>query len=269
MDKGLLTTSFAFAALAFAAAATTAPAIGEDVKITVVYDNNEYDPRLETGWGFACIVDGFEKTVLFDTGGDGDVLLANMAVLGRSPKEVDAVVLSHIHGDHVGGLERVLKENAAVTVYVPASFPARFKEGVKGYGAAVVEVEGGCDVCAGLRSTGEMGTGIVEQALVAETPRGLVVITGCAHPGIVNVVERARELYADGGVHFVMGGFHLGGAGDAELKDVAAAFREMGVRYVGACHCSGERARELFAAEFGEWWVEVGVGKIVEPSRLE
>jgi 7,8-dihydropterin-6-yl-methyl-4-(beta-D-ribofuranosyl)aminobenzene 5'-phosphate synthase len=260
--------SFAVVAAAFAVSATTAPAVGEDVKITVVYDNNEYDRRLETGWGFACTVEGFEKTVLFDTGGDGDVLLANMAILGLTPEEVDVVVLSHIHGDHVGGLGRILEENAAVTVYVPASFPTRFKEEVKKYCAAVVEVKDGCDICPGVRSTGEMGTSIVEQALVAETPRGFVVITGCAHPGIVNVVGRARELYGDG-VQLLMGGFHLRGARDAELENIAAVLREMGVRYVGPCHCSGERARELFAEEFGELCVEVGVGKIVEPSRLE
>jgi 7,8-dihydropterin-6-yl-methyl-4-(beta-D-ribofuranosyl)aminobenzene 5'-phosphate synthase len=263
-----LSKSLTVVAVALAVRATTAPAVGEDVKITVVYDNNEYDPRLETAWGFACIVDGFEETVLFDTGGDGDVLLANMVTLGRSPEEVDAVVLSHIHGDHVGGLERVLEKNAAVTVYVPASFPAGFKEEAESRGAAVVEVKGSCDICPGVRSTGEMGTAVVEQALVAETPRGLVVVTGCAHPGIVDVVERARELCGDP-VHLAIGGFHLRGVADAELKDIAAAFRGMGVRYVGGCHCSGERARELFGEEFGERWVEVGVGKIVEPSRLE
>jgi 7,8-dihydropterin-6-yl-methyl-4-(beta-D-ribofuranosyl)aminobenzene 5'-phosphate synthase len=213
-------------------------------------------------------VEGFEKTVLFDTGGEGDVLLANMDALGFAPGDVDVVVLSHIHGDHVGGLERFLEKNAAVTVYVPASFPASFKEEVGSYGAEVVEVGAACDVCPGVHSTGEVGTSIVEQALVAETPQGMVLITGCAHPGIVGVVGRARELYGDD-VHLVMGGFHLRDAGDAELKEVAAAFREMGVRYVGACHCSGERAREVFADEFGERWVEVGVGKIVEPSRLE
>jgi 7,8-dihydropterin-6-yl-methyl-4-(beta-D-ribofuranosyl)aminobenzene 5'-phosphate synthase len=268
LRKERLLKSLAVVAAAFAVNATTAPGVGEDVKITVVYDNYEYDRRLETGWGFACIVEGFEETVLFDTGGDGDVLLANMAALGHAPEEVDVVVLSHIHADHVGGLERILEENAEVTVYVPASFPARFKEEVGKYGAAVVEVKGSCDVCRGVRSTGEMGTAIVEQALVAETPPGLAVITGCAHPGIVNVVGRTRELYGDG-VHLVMGGFHLGGAHDAELENVAAVLREMGVRYVGPCHCSGERARELFAEEFGERYVEVGVGKIIEPSRLE
>jgi 7,8-dihydropterin-6-yl-methyl-4-(beta-D-ribofuranosyl)aminobenzene 5'-phosphate synthase len=259
---------FAFAAAATVAAGTAAFALGEDVKITVVYDNNEHDPRLETGWGFACVVEGFEKRILFDTGGDGDVLLANMKTLGLDAQDLDAVFLSHIHGDHVGGLPRVLEANPAVTVYTPASFPVGFKEEVKGTGAAVVEVTAAWDICPGVGSTGEMGTSIVEQALVARTPRGLVVITGCAHPGIVEVVARARDLYGDD-VHLVMGGFHLRAAADAELRDVAASFREMGVRYAGPCHCSGDRAREIFAEELSERYLKVGVGTEVEPLRLE
>jgi 7,8-dihydropterin-6-yl-methyl-4-(beta-D-ribofuranosyl)aminobenzene 5'-phosphate synthase len=248
--------------------ATGAPGLGEDVKITVVYDNNPYDRRLEPAWGFACIVEGFEKVILFDTGGDGDVLLANMAALGYAPGDVDVVVLSHVHGDHVGGLPRVLEENPAVTVYAPSSFPARLKNGVERAGAALVEVEGRCDVCPGVGSTGEMGTSVVEQALAAKTPRGLAVITGCAHPGIVSVVERARALYGEK-VCVVLGGFHLGGADDAELKEIAASFRRLGVRYVGPCHCSGDRAREIFAEEFRERYLPVGVGTVVEVSGLE
>jgi 7,8-dihydropterin-6-yl-methyl-4-(beta-D-ribofuranosyl)aminobenzene 5'-phosphate synthase len=66
-----------------------------------------------------------------------------------------------------------------------------------------------------------------------------------------------------------MGGFHLGGAADRELKDVAANFRKMGVRYVGLCHCSGDRAREIFAEEYGERYLAVGVGTTVETAGLE
>jgi 7,8-dihydropterin-6-yl-methyl-4-(beta-D-ribofuranosyl)aminobenzene 5'-phosphate synthase len=244
-----------------------AQALGEDVKITVVYDNNPYDRRLETAWGFACLVEGFEKVILFDTGGDGDTLLANMAALGYTPGDVDVVVLSHAHGDHVGGLPQVLEENPAVTVYAPSSFAAGLKNEAKRAGATLVEVEGSCDICPGVGSTGEMGTSIVEQALVAKTPLGLVVITGCAHPGIVSVVGRARSLYGEK-VCVVLGGFHLGAADDAELKDVVAAFREMDVRYAGPCHCSGDRARQIFADEFRERYLPVGVGTVVEVSAL-
>ncbi|MGD8717624.1 MAG: MBL fold metallo-hydrolase [Candidatus Zixiibacteriota bacterium] len=265
MDLGIIKRVIILSA---AAAVAAAPALGGDLKITVVYDNNECDERLETAWGFACVVEGFEKRILFDTGGDGDVLLANMRALGYDAGDLDAIFLSHDHYDHVGGLARVLEANADLTVFMPASFPADFKEDVKGTGAAVVEVTAGRSICPGVYSTGEMGTSIVEQALVARTPRGLVVITGCAHPGIVDVVARVREASGDD-VHLVMGGFHLRDAADAALRSVAASFREMGVRHIGPCHCSGDRAREVFAREFGARYVEVGAGTMLVPADLE
>jgi 7,8-dihydropterin-6-yl-methyl-4-(beta-D-ribofuranosyl)aminobenzene 5'-phosphate synthase len=95
----------------------------KDLSITVSYDNNPYKERLTAAWGFSCVIRGTEKTILFDTGGDGSILLANMEELGINPKEIDLVVLSHIHGDHVGGLSSFLEKNPEVVVYLPKSFP--------------------------------------------------------------------------------------------------------------------------------------------------
>ena len=84
----------------------------DDLKITVVYNNYPYKEDLETGWGFSCLVEGADKTILFDTGGDGAVLLGNMDKLRIDPAVVDVVVLSHIHGDHTGGLEDFLEKKS-------------------------------------------------------------------------------------------------------------------------------------------------------------
>ncbi|MFP3867941.1 MAG: MBL fold metallo-hydrolase [Desulfobacteraceae bacterium] len=237
--------------------------------IMVTFDNNAHDPRLATAWGFSCLVRGLEKTILFDTGGSGRVLLDNMATMGLDPQEVDLVVLSHIHGDHTGGLEGFLRRNAQVTVFLPQSFPGSFKTGVKRAGAKVVEVSGPQPICAGAFSTGEMGSwGLQEQSLVLQTAKGLVVITGCAHPGIVNIVEQAKQV-VPGEVLLVMGGFHLGGHSSQDIAEIIQRFHQLGVQYAGPCHCSGHTARQQMAADFKDKYLAIGVGSIIAIADLE
>ncbi len=83
----------------------------KDLSIIITYDNNRYQEGLTSAWGFSCFIRGTEQTILFDTGGNGALLLANMKRLRIDPQEIDVVVLSHIHGDHVGGLGRFIEEN--------------------------------------------------------------------------------------------------------------------------------------------------------------
>ncbi|KPJ98209.1 MAG: MBL fold metallo-hydrolase, partial [Nitrospira bacterium SG8_35_4] len=143
------------------------------LSITVIYDNNPCKAGLKTGWGFSCLVRRNEKAVLFDTGGDGSALLGNMKKLGINPGEIDVVVLSHIHGDHVGGLGKFLEKNQNVTVFVPHSFPGDFKRAIKHYGAHVVDVKESIKICEGIYSTGELGSDIKEQPMVIHQERGL------------------------------------------------------------------------------------------------
>jgi len=86
----------------------------KNLSITVSYDNNPYNKRLTTAWGFSCVIKGTEKIILFDTGGDGSILVTNLEELDINPREIDLVVLSHIHGDHVGGLPSFLEKNPEV-----------------------------------------------------------------------------------------------------------------------------------------------------------
>lgn len=246
----------------------TSTTAAKDLSITVSYDNNPYKERLKTAWGFSCVIRGTEKTILFDTGGDGPILLTNMEELDINPKEIDLVVLSHIHGDHVGGLFSFLEKNREVVVYLPKSFPKGFKNGVKGYGAKVVEVQGPLKICEGIYSTGELGAWIKEQSLIIHTEKGLIVITGCAHPGIVKIVDKAKDLVKDD-VLLVMGGFHLGGKGEVEIEKIVSSFRKLGVSYAGPCHCSGDNARQLFKEEYGENFINVGVGRTITMNDLK
>ena len=240
----------------------------KNLKITVVYDNYLYKEGLKTGWGFSCVIEGAEKTILFDTGGDAPTLLYNMEKLGIHPENIDTIVLSHIHGDHVGGLFGFLRENSNVTVHLLKSFDKRFKEDVRSLGAKVVEIHEPAEICKGIYTIGEMGFWIKEQSLIVNTDKGLIVITGCAHPGIVNIVAKAKELL-DKNVLLVMGGFHLMGKSRNEIGKIINDFRKLGVRYVGASHCSGDTARKMFEDEYKEYFINVGAGRVIKGDDLE
>jgi 7,8-dihydropterin-6-yl-methyl-4-(beta-D-ribofuranosyl)aminobenzene 5'-phosphate synthase len=229
--------------------------------ITVVYDNHVYDSRLQTAWGFSCLIERDETTILFDTGGNGEILLSNMAALDLKPGDVDIVVLSHIHGDHTGGLGSLLATGVHPTVYVPRSFPASFKVQVQA-STNVVEVHEAIEISDGVYTTGEMGAGIIEQALVVKTTKGLVVVTGCAHPGIATMVRWAKEVGRDE-IYLVLGGFHLGGVSEAEIKEIIADFRRLGVQKVAPCHCTGDNASGLFRDAYREDFIQNGVGTVL------
>lgn len=230
--------------------------------LIVLYDNNPYDTRLRTAWGFSCLVTLNSTTILFDTGGDERLLAENMAKLGVDIGDIQVIVLSHIHGDHTGGLNAVLETNNNVTVYLPASFPSSFKANVERHGCGMVEAQQAVKICDCAATTGVLGTSIEEQSLMVKTSEGLVVITGCAHPGVLNIVGEAKELTGDE-VYLVIGGFHLASKSENEITQIISEMKELEVRKVAPSHCSGDTARRLFRESFGVDYIEAGVGKIL------
>jgi len=235
----------------------------DKARLTTLYDNYAHSSGLKTGWGFSCFIELENETILFDTGGDSDALLYNMKKLGKDPKAIDNIVLSHIHGDHTGGLRGVLEVNPDVTVYLPESFPESFKDDVKSHGSKVVEVRDSIKISENVISTGELGFTVKEQSLVISTEKGLVVITGCAHPGVANIVKEVKKL-VNGKMYLVLGGFHLAWTSDSGIRDIIKSFRELGVRKVSPSHCSGDRAKELFAEEYEDDFIDNGVGMVIE-----
>jgi len=236
------------------------------ISITIVYDNNAQDSRLTTDWGFACVIKTPARKILFDTGGDGTILLSNMKKLGLDPKKIDIVFLSHIHSDHVGGLTDILRQNPNVIVYYPHSFPKEFKGKISSAGAKAVAIDQPQQIATGIYTTGEMGGPIKEQSLVVQTTQGLLIITGCSHPGIVEIIKRAEEI-GKAKPYLVLGGFHLKGANDFQLNVVVDAFKSFGVKKVGSAHCSGDHTRALFKQAYGSGYIPAGVGTVVSVSE--
>ena len=232
-----------------------APEIPPPITLTVLYDNTTAVPGTEADWGFACLLRGTEKTILFDVGGRYNVLFKNLEALKVEPMEVQTVALSHAHLDHTGALVPFIIRNEHVPIYQPFDWPEQYIAGLA--------VRSPLRLCRNVFLTGALGKSPVEQALVLNTADGLVVVTGCAHPGVVEMVAKVKEML-DKPIDLVCGGFHLMNKSDDEIKEIIAKFREMGVKRVGATHCTGEKQIALFREAYGADFVPLGVGRVLE-----
>jgi 7,8-dihydropterin-6-yl-methyl-4-(beta-D-ribofuranosyl)aminobenzene 5'-phosphate synthase len=240
------------------AASTTSRA---PVTITVLYDNHAIRAGTRADWGFSCLIQGLEKTVLFDTGQNGDILLQNMRVLQVRPEDIDVVVLSHAHADHTGGLACLLASNPGITVYYPASFPADLTRTARAAGASVAPLSGPVAPCSGLLITDPMGSPS-ESALLVETARGEVLVTGCAHPGLVEMTVAASGLL-DSPIFAVLGGFHLSAVSPGQVDRIVKDLARLGVERCGPAHCTGDAATARMKAAFADGFIEMGVGAAI------
>jgi 7,8-dihydropterin-6-yl-methyl-4-(beta-D-ribofuranosyl)aminobenzene 5'-phosphate synthase len=236
---------------------------GPPLRITIIYDNYPYDKNLQTDWGFSCYIEGLHRSILFDTGRSGQILLSNLRKLGLDPSKIDVVFLSHEHKDHTEGLDALLKEKPGIEVWAPDFFAAASKARIKESGAILREVQKSQRISEDARTTGIIEGWIKEQSLILETDKRVVVITGCAHPRIVKILAEVNQLIKKD-IDLVLGGIHLAGFDRLYIKTTIREFRRFSVKKVGLCHCSGDEARRLFAEEYGTDFIETGVGKRIE-----
>jgi 7,8-dihydropterin-6-yl-methyl-4-(beta-D-ribofuranosyl)aminobenzene 5'-phosphate synthase len=234
-----------------------------NVKLTVVYDNNPMQKELQTDWGFSCLIETINNKILFDTGDNGDILLENMEKLGIDPKSIDIVFLSHFHHDHTGGLKDFLKINSKVKVFYPRSFPKEIIDVIINSDTVSVPVSDFLEILPDVYSLGEIDGNIPEQSLAFRSSAGIVIITGCAHPGILNILQKAKSDFPDEFVYLAFGGFHLHRLNEEEINEVIQKMFDMKIQIVAPTHCTGNTARTSFKEVFVGNYTEVGIGKVI------
>ncbi len=235
---------------------------GSDMTISIIYDNNQYSRLCRAGWGFSSLISIGDRNVLFDTGAEGRILLHNMEKMKIRPQTIDGVFLSHQHWDHTGGLADLLKKNEKADLFLLKSFSKDFIDQLELSGRKITQIDDSTDIFPDVYSTGPLGEGIDEHSLVARTEKGLVVITGCAHPSVTKIAEKAREIF-DQNIYILLGGFHLLERKNSGIKSIINQLKDLEVQKVGPCHCTGYAAIDMLKKEYKKDFIEMGAGRLI------
>src|SRR5215470_13862515 len=291
----------ALATLLVGCAATppSPPAASSDptkVQITVLYDAFGKSSTMQKDWGYAALIEYGGKRILFDTGNNPDILAHNAKAKGIDLAKLDFVVMSHRHGDHMGGLSYVLRVNPKVIIYAPkegfgvfgADLPSTFyrkdptlppeqryyegsppeimRFGSAWPGANFRLVDKNTDIAPDVHLitlvSNNPGTlELRELSLAISTPDGLVIVVGCSHPGIDKIVESAAVINPR--IHLVAGGFHLVTSSDPDIQKIVVALHDrFQVEYIAPGHCTGEPAFTALRKAFGDHYVYAGLGTV-------
>ncbi len=242
--------------------------------LKILFDYKAVNNDLHIGWGFSVLID---NKILFDTGEKGRWLLYNIRYMNIDLNSIESVVISHDHWDHTGGLWNLLKHRRGLQVYGCPGFSKKFKNKVKKYKTELIEVPlfkdinsekdfpeiNGMDY---ILSSGEIegeynGEYIAEQSLIIKKQeRNLIVLTGCAHSGIINILNKIKAKFKDYKLSLVLGGFHLMRTDQNKIDLIIDKFRQLGIEKVGATHCSGKEAEKMFKAEYKDKFIPIRVG---------
>ncbi len=216
-------------------------------------------------WGLSLLI---EEDILFDAFGDPRVFMGNLRRFRVDVGSIGQVVVSHEHWDHVDGLRPLLAQKPRLKIYLPHNADVALKDKLRHREGDVIEVDGPVGIGRGVRSTGQIGgryagRDMPEQALVLEARKGLIVVAGCAHPGIMTIVNHVKRSFRQP-VHAVIGGFHLKDRSAEDISVEAARLKAAGVEIVVPLHCTGRRAEQVFRHVFGAGCLSMREGQDME-----
>jgi 7,8-dihydropterin-6-yl-methyl-4-(beta-D-ribofuranosyl)aminobenzene 5'-phosphate synthase len=272
-------------------------------QITLLYDAFGKDSAMQKDWGYAALVEYGGKRILFDSGNNPEILAQNAKAKDIDLSKLDFVVMSHRHGDHMGGLTYLLTVNPKVKIYAPkegfgvygADLPSTFYRKdpslppeQRYYGGAPPDVmrfgsawpganfqlvdktvEIGSDMHLISLVSDKTGTlELHELSLAINTPDGMVLVVGCSHPGIDKIVEAASTINPR--IHLIAGGLHLVAANDPDIGKIVTALHDtFKVQYVAPGHCTGEPAFTALKKAFGDRYLYAGLGTTLALSTSQ
>lgn len=208
------------------------------MKVTIIYDNTAFRKDLQADWGFSCLVETNTSKILFDTGSNGSILLANMKKLEIDPLSIEEIFISHLHWDHIGGLKDILRLNPNIKrIYLPSPLSLENE----------VVLKEPTKIHENIFSTGELEG--IEQSMGVITNKGVVLIVGCSHPYMGNILDAARRF---GEIYAIIGGMH--GFSEFEL------FKNL--KLICPTHCTQHKLE--LKKLYPEKHIEGGVGRIIE-----
>ena len=230
------------------------------MKLSIVFDNYRANEKLESFWGFSCMIN---DNFLFDTGSNGRVLLRNMVKMGFDIEKLKYLFISHPHWDHIGGIDSIVDINRNLTLFLPDSLSQLYIKDLKTLSKEVKVInEYPRTLFNNFYTTGIMHP-IGEHSLIIEEEDFGMLVVGCSHPGITNIVKRAKDII-NKPIIYAIGGFHLFRSKEEEIIEVVNEMKNLGVEYVTPTHCTGDLAIDMFKAEYGENYIPGGVGRIIE-----
>ncbi len=236
------------------------------MKIKIIATGSSKLERLIHRWGVSFLIG---DDLLFDTFGDPGVLLNNLRKFNVDAARIKHIVLSHDDWDHISGLWYLLPNRKDITVYICPGFQQEIKSRIASFGVRMVEVEPFMEIKEGIFSSGQIeascaGRTIFEQALVIKFLKSLTIITGCAHPGIVNIMNMVKDRFQKEHIHFVLGGLHLKDNPREVNLEIIEKLHGFGIRKIVPMHCTGKDATKMIRNRFGYGFVRIKEGDVID-----
>lgn len=236
---------------------------GSPIKVTMIYNNIGANSQLSSKWGLSLVVEYNEDALLFDTGGEPEVLWDNMQKISFDINKISNVVISHNHWDHVNGLDAIIEQsNVNPEVYVPEYNLEDIKHNFEG--ANLIGVNDPVQINEVVWTTGQL-TGdyktspIYEQSIIIVQGESIFLFTGCSHPGIVKIVEKTKGIFPDKDLKLVAGGFHMVNYTDQEVKESSEKLKKLNVAKISPSHCTGEKAIQIFKEEWKDNFMDFDI----------